>query len=41
MRVPGDTLFAVGAFLFAWFVFRLWILPSKAVTAPVVAPSLG
>lgn len=24
LRVPGDTLFAVGALLLSWFIFRLW-----------------
>lgn len=24
MRVPGDTLFSIGALFIAWFVFRLW-----------------
>ena len=27
MRVPGDTIFSVGALLMAWFVARLWIAP--------------
>jgi nitric oxide reductase subunit B len=39
MRVPGDTLFAVGALLFAWFVLRLWILPRKSVAAAAVTPA--
>ncbi len=39
MRVPGDTLFAVGALLYAWFVLRLWIVPRRWV--PVVASSAG
>lgn len=30
MRVPGDTLFSVGALALAWFVARLWIAPRKA-----------
>ncbi len=30
LRMPGDTIFAVGALLFAWFVLRLWIAPRKA-----------
>ena len=30
MRVPGDTLFSVGAVVLAWFVLRLWIAPRKA-----------
>jgi len=30
MRVPGDTLFSVGALAMAWFVLRLWIAPKTA-----------
>ncbi|WP_339828217.1 nitric-oxide reductase large subunit [uncultured Arenimonas sp.] len=30
MRVPGDTLFSVGALALAWFVLRLWIAPKSA-----------
>ncbi|ANO52552.1 nitric-oxide reductase large subunit [Woeseia oceani] len=30
MRVPGDTLFSVGALSLAWFVLRLWVGPRKA-----------
>ncbi len=33
MRVPGDTVFSVGALALAWFVLRLWIAPK--VHAPV------
>ena len=29
MRVPGDTVFSVGAFALAWFVLRLWVAPSR------------
>ena len=29
MRVPGDTIFSVGAFALAWFVLRLWIAPRR------------
>ena len=29
MRVPGDTVFSVGALLVAWFVFRLWVAPRR------------
>ncbi|MBS0199772.1 MAG: nitric-oxide reductase large subunit [Proteobacteria bacterium] len=29
MRVPGDTIFSVGALALAWFVFRLWIAPKR------------
>jgi nitric oxide reductase subunit B len=27
MRVPGDTIFSVGALALCWFVLRLWIKP--------------
>ena len=30
MRVPGDTIFSVGALVLAWFVFRLWVAPKVA-----------
>jgi len=30
MRVPGDTIFSVGALALAWFVLRLWIAPRTA-----------
>ena len=39
MRVPGDTLFSVGAVLLAWFVLRLWIKPR--VSAPTPLPVDG
>ena len=29
MRVPGDTIFSVGALSLAWFVMRLWVAPRK------------
>ncbi|HWK51824.1 MAG TPA: hypothetical protein VNR40_18150, partial [Steroidobacter sp.] len=29
MRVPGDTIFSIGALSLAWFVLRLWILPRQ------------
>ena len=29
MRVPGDTIFSVGALSLAWFVLRLWIAPKR------------
>ncbi|MFA5683339.1 MAG: nitric-oxide reductase large subunit [Lysobacteraceae bacterium] len=29
MRVPGDTIFSVGAMLLAWFTLRLWIGPRQ------------
>ncbi|MBL8299365.1 MAG: nitric-oxide reductase large subunit [Rhodanobacteraceae bacterium] len=27
MRVPGDTVFSIGAIALAWFVIRLWVAP--------------
>ena len=30
MRVPGDTIFSIGALSLAWFVARLWIAPVEA-----------
>ncbi|UXI66577.1 nitric-oxide reductase large subunit [Tahibacter amnicola] len=29
MRVPGDTIFSVGALALSWFVFRLWVKPRR------------
>ena len=29
MRVPGDTVFSVGAVSLAWFVLRLWVAPRR------------
>nr|WP_298124124.1 nitric-oxide reductase large subunit [uncultured Pseudoxanthomonas sp.] len=34
-RVPGDTIFSVGAASLAWFVLRLWVAPVRDTT---VAP---
>ena len=34
MRVPGDTIFSVGAFALAWFVFRLWVAPKRELALP-------
>ena len=31
MRVPGDTIFSVGALALSWFVFRLWVAPRREV----------
>jgi nitric oxide reductase subunit B len=31
MRVPGDTIFSVGALSLAWFVLRLWVAPGRSV----------
>jgi nitric oxide reductase subunit B len=33
MRVPGDTIFSVGALSLGWFVLRLWIAPKRAASA--------
>ena len=33
MRVPGDTIFSIGAVALAWFVFRLWVAPRRAAAA--------
>jgi nitric oxide reductase subunit B len=40
MRVPGDTIFSIGALSLAWFVARLWLAPRRASATeaePVVA----
>ena len=29
MRVPGDTIFSIGALALCWFVLRLWIAPKR------------
>ncbi len=29
MRVPGDTIFSIGALALCWFVFRLWVAPTR------------
>lgn len=36
MRVPGDTIFSLGAFILAWVVLRMWIAP-RTQTAHAVA----
>ncbi|HXS88500.1 MAG TPA: nitric-oxide reductase large subunit [Steroidobacteraceae bacterium] len=36
LRVPGDTIFSVGALALAWFVLRLWIAPQVHATVPGV-----
>jgi nitric oxide reductase subunit B len=38
MRVPGDTVFSIGALLIAWFVFRLWVAP-RAGRLPATQPT--
>jgi nitric oxide reductase subunit B len=43
MRVPGDTIFSIGALALAWFVFRLWVRPARASDpqpSPGIAASL-
>ena len=37
MRVPGDTIFSIGAITLAWFVLRLWIAPRKDTALPAGA----
>jgi nitric oxide reductase subunit B len=34
LRVPGDTIFSVGALALAWFVLRLWVAPKVHATVP-------
>jgi nitric oxide reductase subunit B len=34
MRVPGDTIFSIGALSLAWFVARLWIAPRLVADVP-------
>jgi nitric oxide reductase subunit B len=34
LRVPGDTIFSVGALALAWFVFRLWVAPKVPANVP-------
>ncbi len=29
IRVPGDTIFSIGALSLAWFVLRLWVAPTR------------
>jgi nitric oxide reductase subunit B len=37
MRVPGDTIFSVGALAFTWFVISLWIRPTREQELPARA----
>ncbi len=37
MRVPGDTLFSVGALMMAWFVASLWLRPRKEAAVAIEA----
>jgi nitric oxide reductase subunit B len=41
MRVPGDTIFSIGALLIAWFVFRLWVAPQNVVPIGRMAKERG
>jgi nitric oxide reductase subunit B len=34
MRMPGDTIFSIGAVALTWFVLRLWIAPTREETLP-------
>jgi nitric oxide reductase subunit B len=29
MRMPGDIVFSIGAVALTWFVFRLWVAPTR------------
>jgi len=39
LRVPGDTIFSVGALLLAWVVMRMWIAPRDGLAMGVVEPA--
>jgi nitric oxide reductase subunit B len=41
MRVPGDTIFSIGALLVAWFVLRLWIAPRRVMPIGRMAKEHG
>jgi nitric oxide reductase subunit B len=41
MRVPGDTIFSIGAVALTWFVIRLWIAPTRDETVPGAKPAEG
>jgi nitric oxide reductase subunit B len=41
MRVPGDTVFAIGALLVAWFVVRLWIAPRRELVPAGTTEAAG
>jgi nitric oxide reductase subunit B len=34
LRVPGDTIFSIGAVTFTWFVMRLWVGPGRTAGLP-------
>jgi nitric oxide reductase subunit B len=37
LRVPGDTIFSIGALFLSWFVIRLWIKPKAEMAREPVA----
>ncbi len=41
MRVPGDTIFSIGALLLSWFVLRVWVpgLGARTHDAPRTPPA--
>jgi nitric oxide reductase subunit B len=39
MRVPGDTIFSIGALALSWFVLRLWVWPGAE--EPVLSEPAG
>lgn len=41
MRVPGDTIFSIGAVLFTWFVIGLWVTPKNEAALPAGSKPLG
>jgi nitric oxide reductase subunit B len=41
LRVPGDTIFSIGAVLFTWFVIGLWVAPKREATLPAGSRPLG
>ncbi|HET8692335.1 MAG TPA: nitric-oxide reductase large subunit [Steroidobacteraceae bacterium] len=40
MRVPGDTIFSIGALSFTWFVLRLWVGPRREARLPAGAETV-
>ena len=38
MRVPGDTIFSIGALALTYFVIRLWIKPRREDEVEAEAP---
>jgi nitric oxide reductase subunit B len=41
LRVPGDTIFSIGAILFTWFVIGLWVAPRREASLPAGSTPLG